>query len=71
MYTLKKLKKLQKTSDAVYMKTGMRPHRISIRREVRYFAIVDNIMHELIHDWDVENLEKKIWYKNKKAPSKR
>lgn len=53
-WTMKTLKEAQRFAE-------YNPDKISIEREVRYFAVIGNTRYALVHDWTIEELERGIW----------
>ena len=37
------------------------PELITIERETRYFAMVNGVRYELIKDWELQQLDEKLW----------
>lgn len=68
--TLEEAQRLQKNIDDIVKEGGRAPYRVTIQREVRYYASVGNTMFELHHDWTVEQLDKRLWMRDMKKPKK-
>lgn len=63
---LKEAQKYEKIDRDLVMRGKPKLYHVSIQREVRYYASVGNVLHELFHDWTLEKLDKRLWLRDVK-----
>lgn len=63
---LKEAQKYEKIDRELVERGKPKLYHVSIQREVRYYASVGNVLHELFHDWELEKLDQRLWLRDVK-----